>query len=164
MPRHHWHIGNLTNKTSTQKREASNIGCSGFSLGELPFNIPCKPLPEASEQKVFECLGCCCWFSSYTKVQTNRGLAVFPASSKWLASMSDWNLCPFKIASTALENQSIPTPCLFQNLKLAPRTLPYAVWTRKNDRILSNTRRQAPKCRASSAQCPVAGQLALLLH
>mmetsp|Transcript_60849 Transcript_60849/g.96402 ORF Transcript_60849/g.96402 Transcript_60849/m.96402 type:complete len:262 (+) Transcript_60849:385-1170(+) len=42
----------------SESKRPSNIGCSGFSLGELPFNIPCKPLPEA-----------------------NRGLAVFPASS-----------------------------------------------------------------------------------
>lgn len=62
-----------------KKASTSNIGWSGFSLGELPFNIPCRPAEASGWWKVLHLL---VTKSETTKLRTNSGLAVFEASCK----------------------------------------------------------------------------------
>ena len=66
-------------KYSIKKASTSNIGWSGFSLGELPFNIPCRPAEASGWWKVLHLL---VTKSETTKLRTNSGLAVFEASCK----------------------------------------------------------------------------------
>ena len=62
-----------------KKASTSNIGWSGFSLGELPFNIPCRPAEASGWWKV---LHLSVTKIETTKLRTNSGLAVLEASCK----------------------------------------------------------------------------------